>query len=103
VLIGQDKYAKFNIENKKREKLFNQMIPCQVFALLPIKLENEQWAWLQNVWRFTHFKSAVDKDVTYVYTLTEKAAWDLTRNYHPINTSNQYDDTVAQAARKRLG
>ena len=101
MIFGQDKETKLKKQHVKLSMLLDKMVPHQVFLLLPRQLANEQWVWLQSVWRVARFKETLKYIPDYHYCITEKDAWEITRQYNPVKC--RYGSSfLVEAAQERL-
>jgi len=101
VIFGKDT----NYKQKKREaalsKKMDKMIPREVFLLWPRQLENEQWVWLQKVWRIAIFQESLEYTLEYNYFLNREDALKRSR-YMNLQIPRQYSNLVGYA-RERIG
>ena len=101
MIFGKDT----NYKQKKREaalsKKMDKMIPREVFLLWPRQLENEQWVWLQKVWRIAIFQESLEYTLEYNYFLNREDALKRSR-YMNLQIPRQYSNLVGYA-RERIG
>lgn len=73
MLLGKTDHQKIKKFVEKKQRAINQVVPKKVFAWLPVRVENQQLAWLQKVWRVGYDISTVCK-MKYKYFLTKESA-----------------------------
>ena len=101
MLIGTD-YKKKSLKREKwLQKQYDLMIPHQVFAWFPIKMETGQYAWLQRVWRIGYNYSALKGRPVFVHYLNREEALRQSRSLNYYYGSERFG--VGEEARRRLG
>lgn len=102
MIFGQDINTKQSRRLAKQSKLLDKMIPHRIFLFWPRRIENQQWVWLQSIWRVAAFKEALKYTPDYHYCITVEEAWQSTRQHNPVFRNPGYS-LLAEAARERLG
>ena len=54
MLFGKTKEQRVKEYAEREQRVLDLVVPHEVYAWLPVQLENEQIAWFEKVWRIAH-------------------------------------------------